>query len=50
MREEDVKTLEDLARHAAEEYGDKAYLREKDGDGFKDESFKKFYEVLFLFL
>ena len=44
MREEDVKTLEDMARLAAEEYGDKAYLREKDGEGFKDESFGKFYE------
>ena len=44
MKLEEVKTLEDLALRGAEEYKGKAYLREKAGDGFKDESFEDFYK------
>lgn len=40
----EVKTLQDLLRRAAEEFGEKAYLREKSGTGIVDTSFAAFFE------
>ena len=39
-----IKTLADLVRLAAEEYGDKAYIKEKAEGGVSETSFNKFYE------
>ena len=39
-----IKTLADLVRLAAEEYGDKAYIKEKTVGGVSETSFNKFYE------
>lgn len=39
-----VKTLRDLIVTAAEDYGDKAFIREKNGNDDKDTSFSKLYE------
>lgn len=39
-----IKTLADLVRLAAEEYGDKAYIKEKAEGGISETSFNKFYE------
>ena len=36
-------TLQDLVRLAAEEYGDKTYIREKAGKDTVDHSFAKLY-------
>ncbi len=45
MDRSNVKTLQDLVRLAAEEYGDKAYLKEKGAPGeIIETSFKTFFE------
>ena len=44
MDKSKVKTLRDLIVAAAEEYGDKAFIREKNGDADVDTSFARLYE------
>ena len=44
MDKASVKTLSDLIRLSAEEYGDKTFIREKAGKDILDKSFKTVYE------
>lgn len=44
MEKNNVKTLQDLVRLAAEEYGEKDFVREKDNGDVVSRSFKTFYE------
>ena len=44
MRVDEIETIEDLISYAADEYGDKTFLKEKAGEGFKEKGFKTFYE------
>lgn len=44
MEKNNVKTLQDLVRLAAEEYGEKDFVREKDNGEVISRSFKTFYE------
>lgn len=44
MEKNSVKTLQDLVLLAAEEYGGKDFVKEKDGGEVVSRSFKKFYE------
>lgn len=44
MNKASVKTLQDLVRLSAEEYGEKTFVREKDGKDISDKSFAQFYE------
>ena len=43
MNKNAVKTLQDLVRESAGEYGGRIYLREKNGDKINDTSFITFY-------
>lgn len=44
MNRETVKTLQDLVRQAAAEYGDKVFLKEKaENDTIAEASFAQFY-------
>lgn len=43
MNRKSVKTLQDLVRESAGEYGGRIYLREKNGDKINDTSFSTFY-------
>ena len=40
----DVKNLQELVSFAASEYGDKAFLKEKDGKDIKETSFDNFFD------
>ena len=44
MEKTKVKTLRDLIVMAAEEYGDKAFIREKNGEADADTSYSQLYE------
>jgi len=44
MNKELLKTLQDLVRLAAEEYGDKAYIKEKAGTAIVEKSFNDLYD------
>ncbi|MGN0643015.1 MAG: AMP-binding protein [Huintestinicola sp.] len=44
MKKENVKTLQDIVRLAAEEYGDKTFLKEKIGKDISEKSYSRFYE------
>lgn len=43
MNRENVKTLQDLVRLSAEEYGDKVFLKEKQGRDISEKSFSDFW-------
>ena len=43
MDTNDIKTLPDLVRFAAESYGSKTFLKEKTKDGIREKSFEVFY-------
>ncbi len=44
MDKNKIKTLQDLLREAAAEYGDKTFIKEKAGTGISERSFREFYE------
>lgn len=44
MNKSSVKTLQDLVRLSAEEFGDKAYIKEKDGNDIVETSFCQLFE------
>ena len=44
MNKTQVKTLQDLVRLAAEEYGGKAFIKEKNGKEIDEKSFAQFFE------
>ncbi|MGN0596953.1 MAG: AMP-binding protein [Ruminiclostridium sp.] len=44
MNKENIKTLADLAKQSAAEYGSKTFLCEKNGKDLSELSFEKFYE------
>lgn len=44
MNKSDVKTLQDLVRLSAEEYGEKDFVKEKEDGGVVTRSYKTFYE------
>ncbi len=44
MNKENVKTLADLVKQSASEYGSKTFICEKDGKELAELSFEKFYE------
>ena len=39
-----MKTLPDLVKNAAEKFGGKPYIREKNGDGISEKTFAEFYD------
>ncbi len=44
MEKSEIKTVGDLISKAAALYGDKTFVKEKDGDKIKEKSFGKFFE------
>lgn len=44
MNNENVKTLADLIKQSAAEYGEKAFIKEKSGKDIDEVSFEEFYE------
>lgn len=44
MDKQKIKTLQDLLRESAEEYGDRTFIREKDGKDISERSFRQLYE------
>ncbi|MBQ5332777.1 MAG: AMP-binding protein [Oscillospiraceae bacterium] len=44
MNKESIKNLQQLVQAAAEEYGDKVFLKEKQGKDISEKSFNNFYE------
>lgn len=44
MNKESVKNLQQLVKEAAAEYGDKVFLKERQGQDISEKSFNRFYE------
>ena len=44
MNKEKIKNLQQLVSAAAAEYGDKSFLKERQGKDISERSFNKFYE------